>query len=134
MAARKGRSKGKGRKRSRRIKSSITPNQIVQEIVDALTKSITDAGLMLSVGALDEWRAKLLVSVTKNLNKGAVWTPLARQNVLRVAKDMGTIAVILSAADSEVTKNRVHAAFRAAKFHKSCPGTAGSGAWCDFSI
>jgi hypothetical protein len=125
--------KSKRPRRRRRSAASPTAEQIVSQIVKALTEAITNAGLSLSVGALDEWQPKLLQSVKDNLKAGGLWTPIAQKNVLRVAADMGRIAVILSADDAEVTKSRVHAAFRAAQFHKTCPG-AGGGAWCNFRI
>jgi hypothetical protein len=66
-----------------------------------------------------------------NLNSGQKWTPQVEKTVLRVASDMGRIAVIISDDDPQVTKDRALAAFAAAQSHKACPGN-GQGAWCDF--
>jgi hypothetical protein len=129
MAKNTGQRKNKPKKAS----ASISAEKIVEIINAALLKSITDAGLALSAGAIDEWEKGLLGAVKNNLKAGGQWTKLTAHNVTRVAADMGAIAVIISAGDAEVTKNRLHAAFRAAKFHKVCPG-AGSGAWCDFNV
>lgn len=113
--------------------TSKTARQIVQGIVDVITTTIGASGKSLSAGAIDEWRDGLFKSVLANLYAGGVWTAATEANVHRVAADMATIAVILSATDSEVTKSRLHGAFRAAKTHAVCPGM-GSGAWCDFSV
>lgn len=112
-------------------KYSATADDIVREIVDAITTSIQNGGKTLTPGALDEWAPKLTNAVAKNLSLGGDWNK-DRAKVMIVATDMATIAIILSYEQPSVTKSEIHAAFRAVRFHRACPGPGGQGAWCNF--
>jgi hypothetical protein len=107
---------------------------IAQLIVDKITEEIEKAGSSIIPAAFNEWQPKLKISIKNRLDAGGKWTPAVQNKVLDVAADMATIAIIISADDPEVPKARLHAAFRAAKASKKCPGSSGGGAWCDFSI
>jgi hypothetical protein len=104
---------------------------IVEVIVNQLTKVVEDAGKQFSANALVDWKKSLKIAVQANLDANQKWTPQVEKTVLRVAADMGRIAVIISDDDPQVTKGRAMAAFTAAQAHKACPGN-GQGAWCDF--
>ncbi|HET7220946.1 MAG TPA: hypothetical protein VFJ02_22990 [Vicinamibacterales bacterium] len=106
---------------------------IVKEIIDEMNLTLMAVGKSFSAGALDEWSDKLLISVMARLLDGGDWGK-DRSNVLAVASDMALISAILSGSSPTVNKGRVHASFRAVKDHATCPGTLGSGRWCDFDI
>lgn len=113
----------------------IVVDAIIKEILDEMNLTILAVGKTFATGALDEWTEKLRNSVLERL----LATPPGdwnrdRANVLAVASDMSIIAAILSASAPTVAKGRVHAAFRAVKDHATCPGSLGSGRWCDFDI
>ena len=121
----------KKKKKKKKHATLPTASSIVTLIVDQLTKIVEDAGKQFSAKALDQWTKDLKDAVQLNLNNGQKWTPQVEKTVLRVASDMGRIAVIISDDDPQVTKDRAMAAFAAAQTHKACPGR-GEGAWCDF--
>jgi hypothetical protein len=106
---------------------------IVEEIVDQMKQTLKTLGKSFTPNALDEWTPLLRDSVYQRLVHGGDWNT-DRANVLTVASDMATIASILSASSIVVNKNQVHAAFRAAKHHATCPGGVGAGRWCNFDI
>ena len=110
-----------------------TAEEIVDRIVTDMTAVLNRKNKAFSKGALDEWRPKLTTSVKANLAKGANWAQ-ARAKVLRVAKDMARIAALISSSKPKVDKAQVHASFRAVKEHVECPGSKGSGRWCDFNV
>jgi hypothetical protein len=116
-----------------RQQARSTAEKIVSEIVEVMKATLDGKKKKFSPGALDEWRAKLTEHVLGNLLKGGDWSK-DRKEVLFVAKDMARIAAILSDKSPNVNKSRVHAAFRAVMEHARCPGGAGRGRWCDFSI
>jgi hypothetical protein len=111
----------------------VVAKAIVKEIVDEMNLTLMAVGKSFSPNALDEWVPKLLVSVMNRLLQGGNW-PNDRANVLAVASDMAIIGAILTGPSSTVNKGRVHASFRAVKDHATCPGSLGSGRWCDFDI
>jgi hypothetical protein len=115
------------------VSSNVIARAIVKEIVDEMNLTLMATGKSFTPNALDEWVPKLTVSVRDRLMDGGNWTN-DRANVLAVASDMALIGAILSGTSSVVNKGRVHAAFRAAKDHATCPGPLGSGRWCDFDI
>ena len=119
------------KKRKKKRLAAPTAASIVALIVTQLTKVVEDGGKQFSARALDQWKKDLKDAVQLNLDNGQKWTPQVQKTVLRVASDMGRIAVIISDDDPQVTKDRALAAFGAAQFHKACPGN-GEGAWCDF--
>jgi hypothetical protein len=119
------------KKKKKKHLTAPTAASIVALIVTQLTKIVEDAGKQFSARALDQWKKDLKNAVQVNLNSGQKWTPQVEKTVLRVASDMGRIAVIISDDDPQVTKDRALAAFAAAQSHKACPGN-GQGAWCDF--
>ena len=107
---------------------------IVAEIVDHMNVVIDLLGKSFTPGALNEWKPKLLDSVKAKLAKpGANWLG-DRSKVKEVARDMTIIAFLLTGNAAQVSKGRVHAAFRACKDHASCPVDGGEGAWCNFDI
>jgi hypothetical protein len=116
--------------KAQRLEAAEIVKKISARIEDTLG-ALTPAK-QLSSTALSEWSPKLRKAVEKNLALNQKWA-IAEPAVLAVAADMARIAAILSTDDPSVPKARLHAAFRAAKAHKSCPG-AGGGAWCDFDM
>ena len=106
---------------------------IVKEILDEMNLTLMATGKTFSPNALDEWKPKLVKSVFNRVMSGGLWAN-DRANVLQVASDMALISSILSAGNTVVNKGRVHASFRAVKDHSACPGSLGSGRWCDFDI
>jgi len=116
--------------KAQRQEADAIVQKIGKRIEDTLG-ALTPAKQLTST-ALGEWSPKLRKSVERNLSLGQKWA-VAEPKVLEVATDMARIAAILSTDDPSVPKQRLHAAFRAAKAHKSCPGTGG-GAWCDFDM
>src|SRR5712691_578269 len=54
---------GKKKRKAKKAGASISAEEIVAIIVAALQKAITDAGLSLSTGAIDEWQKGLLGAV-----------------------------------------------------------------------
>ena len=123
--------KNEKKKKKKKHLAAPTAASIVELIVTQLTKIVEDGGKQFSAKALDQWKKDLKNAVQVNLKSGQKWTPQVQKTVLRVASDMGRIAVIISDDDPQVTKDRALAAFAAAQFHKACPGS-GQGAWCDF--
>jgi hypothetical protein len=111
----------------------IVVGRIVKEIIDEMNLSLMAVGKSFSPGALDEWKPKLTASVFTRLLNGGNWAN-DRARVLAVASDMALIGSILSGSAAAVNKGRVHASFRAVKDHATCPGSLGSGRWCDFDI
>jgi hypothetical protein len=122
------------KKKAAKVKTLTNAGDIAQLIVDTIVLAIEDAGYTIIAAAFSEWQPKLKTSVQNRLNAGGQWTPNVEKKVLDVARDMAAIAVIISDDDPEIPKSRLHAAFRAAKASKKCPGGSGAGAWCDFSI
>jgi hypothetical protein len=110
-------------------------DEIVKEILAEMNLTIMAVGKTFAPASLDEWAEKLGKSVRDRLmaTPPGDWNA-DRPKVLAVASDMAIIAAILSASAPTVAKGRVHAAFRAVKDHATCPGTLGSGRWCDFDI
>lgn len=106
---------------------------IVDEILYAMDQALAAEGKSFTSTALEEWTPKLWTSVFNRLVNGGDWTA-DKADVLKVAEDMARIAAILSSNSSSVNKGRAHAAFRAVKDHQTCPGSLGSGRWCDFDI
>lgn len=107
---------------------------IVAEIVGHMNVVIDLLGKSFTPTALNEWQPKLLEAVKVKLGtKNASWNN-DRSKVKEVARDMTIIAFLLSGNAAQVSKGRVHAAFRACKDHASCPVDGGSGAWCNFNI
>ena len=100
-----------------------TPDVIVKLIVDKLTQTVKRSGKKFSDKALAEWTRKLKTSVRQAQAEGSKWS-LAEKNVLRVARDMGRIAVILAAKNPKITKAQVNGAFAACKDHAVCPSPA----------
>lgn len=113
--------------------AALTAAEIVAEIVAEMEAVIATLYKTFTSTALSEWRPELHDAVDRRLQQGGDW-PRDRAKVLAVAGDMTRIAAILSAGSPTVAKARVHAAFRAAKDHATCPVDAGSGKWCDFNI
>lgn len=107
---------------------------IVAEIVDHMNVVIDLLGKSFTPGALNEWKPKLLDSVKAKLAKPDADWPGDRPKVKEVARDMTIIAFLLTGNAAQVSKGRVHAAFRACKDHATCPVDPGSGAWCNFDI
>lgn len=141
---------GKARKAKQAVATSLTQikgfkafqasidvvvDAIMKEILDEMNLTILAVGKTFATGALDEWSEKLRKSVLARLlaTPPGDWNK-DRANVLAVASDMSIIAAILAASAPTVGKGRVHAAFRAVKDHATCPGSLGSGRWCDFDI
>ena len=122
----------KGYSKIFRAIESIT-NAIVQEILDQMNITLQGAGKAFTPTALDEWVPKLRTSVKARLLNGGNWAN-ERAAVLVVASDMARIGSILSATSPKVNKGHAHASFRAVKEHNICPGSLGSGRWCDFDI
>jgi hypothetical protein len=112
---------------------NLMVDQIVKEILDEMNLTLMAVGKSFSPTALDEWTPKLRTSVFNRLMSGGDWGTDS-PNVLAVASDMALIGSILSGSSSTVNKGRVHASFRAVKEHATCPGSLGSGRWCDFDI
>jgi hypothetical protein len=110
-------------------------DEIVKEILAEMNLTIMAVGKTFAPASLDEWTEKLRKSVRDRLmaTPPGDWNA-DRPKVLAVASDMAIIAAILSASAPTVAKGRVHASFRAVKDHATCPGTLGSGRWCDFDI
>jgi hypothetical protein len=113
--------------------SKAIVNYIVGQIVSEMNATVAAEGKSFSDAALEEWTPKLRKAVLNKLLDGGNWDD-DKANVLQVAHDMAWIASILSGSSSTVAKAHVHAAFRACKDHSSCPGSSGSGRWCDFDI
>ena len=111
----------------------VITNAIVQEILDQMNITLQGAGKAFTPTALDEWVPKLRTSVKARLLNGGNWAN-ERAAVLVVASDMARIGSILSATSPKVNKGHAHASFRAVKEHNICPGSLGSGRWCDFDI
>jgi hypothetical protein len=111
----------------------VATKAIVKEIVDEMNLTLMAVGKSFTPNALDEWLPKLQTSVMNRLLQGGSWSN-DRANVLAVASDMAIIGAILTGPSSTVNKGRVHASFRAVKDHATCPGSLGSGRWCDFDI
>ncbi len=105
---------------------------IVREIVAVMTLRLADLGKVFVEGALDDWRAQLLISVDHQ-SKNGNWEN-DRPTVLAVARDMASIAAML-AFKGDVDKIRVDAAFQAVRAHRRCPPRGPSGfvlgCWCD---
>jgi hypothetical protein len=114
-------------------KSKAMVNYIVGQIIREMNATVEAEGKSFSDAALEEWTPKLRTAVLHKLLDGGNWDD-DKANVLTVAHDMALIASILSGSSSTVAKGHVHAAFRACKDHSSCPGSLGSGRWCDFDI
>lgn len=89
-----------------------------------------------NAAALTEWRGLLLPAVYARLQQpGADWN-VEGPNVLKVARDMGTIAGLLAGSNSEAGVNQLKGAFAASKAHTTCAGASGGvggGAWCSFN-
>jgi len=113
---------------------TYTPQQIVDQINKAVSDAVTNMKKTLAAGAIDSWLKDLLTFITQKLKNDPMsnWDADSPK-VLRVAKDMGTIAAILAGDGPQVSKNMLQAAFAACKTHAVCPTPGpGSGAWCDF--
>jgi hypothetical protein len=108
-------------------------NRIVGQIITEMNATVAAEGKSFSDAALEEWTPKLKTAVFNKLLDGGNWND-DKAAVLTVAHDMALIASILSGSASLVAKAHVHAAFRACKDHSTCPGSLGSGRWCDFDI
>lgn len=106
---------------------------IVQEIIDRMNETVASEGKSFTAGALVEWKPKLENAVYIRLSQGGDWAT-DKVNVLAVAEDMARIACMISGPLPDVSKVRVHAAFRAVKDHQVCPVPPGGGRWCDFDI
>ena len=106
-------------------------------ITNAIVKQVRD-GLdgvnhkTANPGALAEWRGLLQSAVYAHLKAGGNWSKDG-PNVLAVARDMGTIAGLLSGSNPEAGPNQLKSAFAATKAHTTCTGSGvGGGAWCSF--
>lgn len=83
--------------------------------------------------ALAEWRGLLQTAVYGRLQAGGNWGADGA-NVLAVARDMGTIAGLISGGLLTAGPDHLKVAFLASKFHVTCSANAGvgGGAWCTF--
>jgi hypothetical protein len=88
-----------------------------------------------NAAALTEWRGLLLTAVYTKLQQGGDWENDGAQ-VLKVAKDMGTIAGLLAGSKPEAGVNQLKSAYAATKAHETCTAASsgvGGGAWCPFN-
>jgi len=113
----------------------VNANRIVDRIIREVKDLIVANGKQVTSAAFAEWRPKLFKSVHTNLLLGAPWNSTTQTNVLSVAADMGTIAVLLAGANPNVAKSQIHASFNAVQqAHTVCAGGIGGGSWCDFAM
>ena len=116
-----------------KLAMGLTAEAIRDLILYEISITIQARGKGLTPDAFNQFASRLLGGIEQKLNNGGDWTADG-PNVLKAARQLAEIAVILADANATISQAEIHAAFYAVQIGSNVCGPSGSGSWCDFFI